>query len=293
MNILGTGLSGLVGSRIIDLFAGRYSFENLSLETGVDITNKEMVDVYFEKSKSPWVFHLAAYTDVQGAEKEREMGENGIAWKVNVLATEHIVENCKKYGKHLLYLDTDYAFDGSKKAYTEEDTPHPLGWYAKTKSEGAKKVSELGDKGLIFRISNPYRAFPVGKKDFVHKMLERLQTGQLITAPSDQVFAPTFIDDIVCAIEVLIPLDAHGVFHIVGSNPLSPFDAAMEIAHIYGLDTQFVKKTTFADMFRDRAPVPQYAALSNAKVTALGVTMRSFSEGVSEMKRQEDVKPQN
>lgn len=286
MNILGTGLSGLVGSRVTQLLSPDFTFENLSLETGVDITNKESVTMRLERSAAPWVFHMAAYTDVQGAEKERTLGEQSIAWKVNVVATEHIADTCKKLGKKLLYIDTDYAFDGKKKSYTEEDTPNPLGWYAITKWEGAKRVLTSG--GLVIRISNPYRAHPVGKKDFVHKMLERMQTGQQVTAPTDQLFTPTFIDDIAAALRVLVRLGGSGIYHVVG-NPLSPFEAAKIIAEVFGCDTALVQKTTFADMFVNRAPVPQYAALKNDKIRSLGVFMHSFAQGIEEVKKQEDL----
>lgn len=291
MNILGTGLSGLVGSRVVDLMSSEYSFENLSLETGVDITNKESVDGYFSKSEAPWVFHMAAYTDVQGAEKERSLGEQSVAWKVNVLATENIAENCKKLGKKLLYVDTDYAFDGTlpDHLYTEDEAVNPLGWYAKTKSEGAKRVLALGPQGLVIRISNPYRANPVGKKDFVHKMIERLQAGQSITGAADQLFVPTFIDDIAAALKMLVSQNASGIYHVVSAPPLTPYDAGLAIAEVFGFDKGLVGKTTFAEMFANRAPTPQYAALSNVKISALGVAMHSFADGISQMKKQESV----
>jgi dTDP-4-dehydrorhamnose reductase len=231
---------------------------------------------------------MAAYTDVQGAEKERVLGEQSVAWKVNVQATQNIVDNCIKLGKKLLYVDTDYAFDGKKKSYSEDDIPNPLGWYAKTKSEGAKRVLALGNAGLVIRISNPYRANPVGKKDFVHKMLERMQAGQSVTGPTDQVFTPTFIDDIAVALRVLVKLGANGIYHVVGSS-LSPFDAAMTIAEIFACDTSLVQRITFAEMFANRAPTPQYAALSNDKIKALGIAIHSFKEGIAEVKKQESV----
>lgn len=286
MKILGTGLSGLVGSRVTELLSPDFTFENLSLETGVDITDKTSVDTHFATSAAPWVFHMAAYTDVQGAEKERTLAQKSTAWKVNVLATQNIADNCRRLRKKLLYIDTDYAFDGKKKSYSEEDTPNPLGWYAVTKSEGAKRVLALGQQGLVIRISNPYRAHPVGKKDFVHKMLERMQSGQSVTAPVDQLFAPTFIDDIAAALRVLVRLGANGIYHVVGS-PLSPFEAAEIIAEVFGCDAGLVRETTFARMFADRAPVPQYAALKHDKIQSLGVKMHSFAQGIAEVKKQE------
>lgn len=280
MNILGTGLSGLVGSRIVQLLTPDFTFEDLSLETGVDITDRKNVNAYFGKSDAPWVFHMAAYTDVQRAEVERQL-----AWKINVDATENIVTNCIKFGKKLLYVDTDYAFDGKKKYYNEDDPPNPLGWYAKTKTEGAERVLAMG--GLVIRISNPYRANPVGKKDFVHKMLERLQSGQNITGATDQLFAPTFIDDIAAALQKLISISASGIYHVVPAPALSPYEAGLAIADVWGYDRNLVQKTSFATMFAGRAPAPQYAALKNDKITSLGVKMHPFSEGIKEVKQQE------
>lgn len=287
MNILGTGLSGLVGTRLITLLGDHMNFQNLSLENGVDITRKDDVDSYLQNSDAPWVFHLAAYTDVQGAEKERELQENSTAWKVNVSATENIVANCKKLNKRLVYIDTDYAFDGKNWPYDEDAPTSPLGWYAITKTEGARRVRTLGENGLIIRISNPYRAHPVGKKDFVHKMRERLEQGLEITAPHDQQFVPTFIDDLARAIDILVKENASGIYHVVSSSALSPYEAAISIAQVFGLDESLVKKTTFAQMFKDRAPAPQYAVLTQQKIQRLGFTPRSFLDGIREVKSQE------
>ena len=220
------------------------------------------------------------------------MGAESLAWKINVTATENIIENCKKLGKKLLYVDTDYAFDGKKKLYTEEDAPHPLGWYGITKYEGAKRVLALGGNGLVMRIANPYRAHPVGKKDFVHKMMERLQSGQDVVGATDQVFVPTFIDDIARAVRALIKASASGIYHVVGSTALSPYEAAGTIAKVLQLDTSHIKPTTFHAMFQDRAPVPQFAALTNAKLSSLGVSMYTFEEGLKEMKKQEQEEKQ-
>lgn len=287
MNILGTGLSGLVGSRIMELLSPSMTFKNLSLETGVDITNKKDVDAYFAESSADWVFHLAAYTDVQGAEKEKEHQKESTAWKVNVLATEYIVDNCRLHKKKLLYIDTDYAFDGKSGPYDEDSIPNPQCWYAKTKTEGAKRVLSLGKDGLVVRISNPYRAHPVGKKDFVHKMLERFSQGLSISAPNDSLFVPTFIDDLAIAVERMVTVNAYGIYHVVGSEALSPYQASLQIAHIFNCDSSLVKETTFGEMFTDRAPAPQLANLTQEKIKNLGVHPHTFEEGLIEVKSQE------
>ncbi|MCL4529231.1 MAG: NAD(P)-dependent oxidoreductase [Chloroflexi bacterium] len=260
-----------------------FEFKNYSLETGVDITDKDAItQKIISDSDAAWVFHLAAYTNVQKAETDREAAE-----LVNVTATQHIVDACRKSGKRLLYVDTDYAFDGKKKeGYAEEDTPHPLCWYARTKSEGAKRVLAY-DKGLVIRISNPYRAHPTGKTDFVHKILERLTSGQDVTAPADQLFVPTFVDDVAAALRTLVSVNASGIYHVTSGSVISPFEASKIIAQTYGCDTGLVRPTTFAAYFEGRAPIPQYAVLLNNKITKLGVSMHDFRGGIKEVYDQE------
>jgi len=290
MKLLGTGLSGLVGSRIVEVLSPRHTFTNMSLENGVDITDRD--DVISRVTGEPdvsWVLHFAAYTNVQQAETDRHLGTKSDAWKVNVEATQSIIDACIASGKKLVYVDTDYAFDGTKQVYKEDDASHPQGWYAETKSEGAKRVVALGKMGLVIRISNPYRANPVGKTDFVHKMLLRLQTGQDVVAPYDQLFVPTYIDDIAIALEKLITIAASGIYHVVGSQAISPFDAAKVVAKAYGYDARLVKSTTFREYFAGRAPIPQYAVLSNEKLRSIGISMRGFLEGIQEVKRIENL----
>ena len=81
--------------------------------------------------------------------------------------------------------------------------------------------------------------------------------------------------------------NAHGVFHVVGSVALSPYDAAISIAQVFGCSLDLVQKTTFAEMFKDRAPVPQFAVLTQKKTEAAGIHPRSFVDGITEVKAQE------
>lgn len=286
MNIIGTGLSGLVGSRVVELLSSTLTFENLNVRDQGDITNRTIISEQMHRSAAQWVFHFAAKTDVDGAEKERSMGEKSPTWIVNVLGTEAIIDACEKTGKRLLYISTDYVFDGTKQFYTEDDAPHPVGWYATTKCEGEKRVLAMGNRGLVIRIANPYRASFARKSDFVRSIIDRLEKGDAVTAPSDQIFVPTFIDDIAVAIRALINANADGIYHIVGSQELSPFVAAGKIAESFGYDTRRIIPTSFSLYFADRAPRPKQAALKHDKITKLGVRIRSFDEGLTEMKRQ-------
>lgn len=289
MNILGTGLTGLVGSRVMDLLSPSYAFENLSLETGVDITKPDELAKRLKASDAPWVFHFAAYTDVQAAEKEKALGEQSAAWRVNVEATRTIVSLCKELGKRLLYISTDYVFDGTKDEYAEEDKPNPQGFYAETKFHGEEAVRTLEGSGVIVRIGNPYRANPKTKPDFLHKVKERLSQNLPVASPTDQLFVCTFIDDLARAIDAIVKNNAKGVYHVPSQKPVVPYDVMRLIARLYGFDEALVTKTTFAEFFKGRAPVPQKAALKHDKIDALGVSLHTVESGFEEVKKQETV----
>ncbi len=282
MKILGTGLSGLVGSRIVELLSSKHEFANLSLETGVDITQEEVTHSHIKAANVPWVFHFAAITDVDGAEKERNLGNKSKSWIVNVDATRYVTTAANESGKRVLYVSTDFVFDGTKKEYRENNTPNPQGWYAITKYEGEKIVAQNPDN-LIIRISNPYVAGVGVRPDFIHKIMERLAQKLPVSAPDDQLFIPTFVDDIAGAIDALMSVQAKGIYHVVGTGGVSPYTVATKIAARMGIDTNVVTSTSFAKFFEGRAPRPFYAVLNNDKITALGVHMSTFDEGLAKI----------
>jgi len=124
------------------------------------------------------------------------------------------------------------------------------------------------------------------KKDFYRIILDRLQQGLDVKAVTDHIFCPTFIDDIAYAINALIKSDAKGVYHAVGNQSLNPYDAAIKIAEVFGLDTNLITKTTREEFFKDRAQRPFNLALGNDKIQKLGVEMLGFEEGLRRIKKQ-------
>ena len=284
MKLLGTGLSGMVGSYVMENLKDSYEFQNLSLETGVDITKPELVDAYMATSDAPWVLHFAAMTDVDAAEKEKELGEKSSTWIVNVGATENIVASSKKYKKRMVYISTDFVFPGGEKVFSEEDTPNPVGWYATTKYEGEKRVAELGDQGVIVRITFPYGVTKGPKQDFVTKMRNQLAAKNPLLAPIDQVFVPTFVEDIAKGIDLIVKNNASGIYHIVGPGWMSSYDAALEVAAVFGGDPSLIQKTTAAEFYQGRALRAFQLRTGNAKIQKLGLNSTSFIEGLTKLK---------
>ncbi|MDP3987819.1 MAG: NAD(P)-dependent oxidoreductase [Candidatus Levybacteria bacterium] len=282
MKILGTGLSGLVGSRIIELLNGKYQFES----SDIDITDQASITKKIKESDASIVLHLAAKTDVDGCEKDKPLGENGDAWKINVLGTKNIAAACQDNRKKMIYISTDFVFDGSSaSAYSEEDSPNPINWYAKTKYEGEKIVQSLSTPWVVVRLAYPYRA-EYQRPDFFRAILNRLQNNQPVKAVADYIFTPTFIDDVPLAIDKLVESQSTGIYHVVGSQILSPYMAGLLIAKNFTLDVSLVTETTTEEYFKNRATRPLYLGIKNDKIEKLGVKMKTFEEGLEEIKRQ-------
>lgn len=288
MKILGTGLTGLVGSRIVELLSDKYEFENLSRSSGVDILDKEKIMEKIRTSDAQIVLHLAAKTDVDGCEKDKALEQDGEAWKINVEGTRNVADACSETNKKLIYVSTDFVFDGENLppgGYSEEDIPNPINWYAQTKYEGEKIIQKLKTPWIIARTAYPYRS-NFTKSDFFRTILDRLRNGQTVAAITDHIFTPTFIDDIAFAIDALIENDSRGIFHAVGGQSLTPHKAANLIADEFKLDKSKISETTRSGFFNNRAPRPFQLVLKNDRITKLGVRMRTLEEGLRDIKRQ-------
>lgn len=283
MNIFTIGGSGLVGSRIVELLSGKHHFQDLSLTNGVDITDPASLDVIKKDTDHEVVILLAAKADVDGCEQDRELGENGAAYKINVGGVQNVVNACLATNKKLIYISTDFVFDGENTpdgGYTEEDFPNPINWYAETKYKGEEIVKNSGLPFIIARIAYPYRKEFDTKVDLVRAIKNRLSENKPVNAIADHVMTPTLIDDIAYALDQLIEKEQNGIFHVTGSQSLSPYDLAMLIAEKFNLDKSLISKTTRAEYFASCAPRPFNVAMNNSKIQNLGVKMKTLDEGL-------------
>jgi dTDP-4-dehydrorhamnose reductase len=288
IKIIATGLTGLIGSRLVELTSDDFDWLPLRRKDGFDITSVEKVDKAISSFNGEAVLHLAAFTDLNAANKERG-DKNGSCYRINVLGTRNIARACQKNGKYLIHASTDAVFGGEKKSpYTEDDSPCPIEWYGQTKLWAEEEVLKSGCQSAIVRFAYPFRAEFEPKKDFVRKIIDQLKAGKKISMFSDTVFTPTFIDDIVPALTAILIKKPAGIFHVVGSTPLSPFAAAGEIAKVFGLGEKLIRPQKLdAYLEAGGRPYPRYAGLSNQKLRMeLGVSMRTFLSALEEMKRQ-------
>ena len=281
--LLMTGASGLVGSRFVEMFTDKYDVANIDLTTGVDITDKASLEKFVSLHKADVLIHLAAFTDTNKAFAETGNKE-GICYKVNVVGTKNIAEACREHGIHLIHISTDYVFDGTKATpYIESDSVSPIEWYGETKATAEVEVANSGASYTICRIAYPYRKAFDPKPDLIKKIRLGLESGKLYPQFTDTVITPTFIDDIARAFDALATQKLSGIYHVVGSSALSPYDLAVKVAAVYGFDPAVVKRGSLTEYLKSASrPFARTVAVSNAKATHdLGLHFATIDEGLA------------
>ena len=282
--ILGTGLDGFVGSRVVELNP-QYEFINL-IYPQADITKIETLETFFQNSTADTLIHFAAFTDTKAA-WEQKFDTNSPCFKVNVEGTKNVAQLCKKYNKHLIHISTDYVFNGQKNVpYNENDLPNAMEWYGQTKAMAEKIALDAG--ATVVRISFPYRKeFPL-KVDFIRGYINKLQSSEPLNLFTDQTITPTFIDDIAHGLDIIIQQKPAGIFHLVGSSSHSPYEIAQEVARIFNLDSSLIHPSSLEKYLIDNPtarPFGKNQSLSNQKIKdELGISMRTLTNGLEAIK---------
>ena len=284
MKVLITGAKGMLGSALCPellkcgykILATDITFTSKDI-TYLDIRDKKNVEDVFKDFKPDIVFHLAASTDVDRCENEREE-----AFNVNTLGTENIVSFCTGTNINMVYISTAAVFDGRKKEpYTELDQPNPLNIYAKTKLEGEKIVQRILRKYFIVRAGWMIGGIDKDKK-FVLKIIRQLQSKKEILAVTDKKGSPTFTKDLSKGLIELFPTQHYGLYHMANKGSCSRYDLAKLIVKLMGRDDVVVRPVS-SDVFPLRAPRPDSEAIRNSKLEALGMNnIRTWEEALEE-----------
>ncbi|NOY89243.1 MAG: SDR family oxidoreductase [FCB group bacterium] len=249
-----SGAKGLIGARLTELWQDKFKVIPLD-RTEFDIIDKKAVKDYLEKVEFDVFLHLAAYTNVDGAEKDKEL-----AYKINVEGTKNLFNTVQQKNKKFIYISTDFVFDGKKEniPFTEKSLPNPLGWYGKTKYEGEKIVA---GKAAIVRLSYPFGPSPALKQCFIHRIIGALKAKKTLKMITDSLITPTPIDNIGAGLARLIDNYRPQIFHLVGRESISPYNLGLKIARDNHLNKDLVQPITFAQYSQERAPRPQWAKI--------------------------------
>ena len=286
--LLVIGASGLLGSRIMEHARG--NFEAVPLHGAkalhlnslkLDITNQNSVSKLFNKLKPHTVVHTASETNVDKCEIEKEH-----AWKVNAEGTRNIAMACGKINTRLVYISTDYVFNGEKGNYTEEDKPFPINYYGLTKFEGEKQVIKQCENYAILRTSVLYGWHP-WKQNFATWIIDKLKQQQEITVVEDHYNTPTLADNIAEMIVEVAKKDLRGLYHASGRERISRYEFAKQIAKSFNLSSELIKPVKMSQLTAWIAKRPKDSSLNTGKIQKqLKTKPLNITEGLNKMKEE-------
>ena len=228
MTILITGSKGQLGMELQKLLDEKGMNYTATDSGEMDITNKTAVDAFFQKVNPTLVFHCAAYTAVDKAEDEgKDLNE-----KVNAIGTKTIADAAEAHGAVMVYISTDYVFDGNNsKEYTEIDQANPQNEYGRMKYEGEQWVQNICSKYYIIRTSWVFGEFG---NNFVYTMLRLAKTHPVLTVVDDQIGRPTWTRTLAAFMLHLLDTDAvFGLYHLSNDGSCSWYEFACEILKDY------------------------------------------------------------
>ncbi len=284
--ILVTGAGGLLGSKII----GKAKMNHIVYPTHatrpfsprsihMDITDKAEVKSVLSKIKPDVVIHTAAETNVDKCETEKEH-----AMKVNAEGTKALAETCRKIRAKIVYVSTDYVFNGRKGLYTEDDAPNPVNYYGLTKLKGEQYVRNLSNNFVIVRTSVLYDAHPK-KLNFAKWVIEQLTEKKTITVVEDHYNSPTLAANLADAILEIVENGLKGLYHTAGCERISRYGFALRIAHVFNLDESLIKPIGMDELKNWIAKRPQDSSLCVGKVQReIQTELLNVEQSLNEMK---------
>jgi dTDP-4-dehydrorhamnose reductase len=253
MRILIIGSEGMLGHDLVDILSADNEVSTTTIDT-LDITDIDKTIQTVNEVNPDVLVHAAAYTDVDGSESNSDL-----AYKVNAIGTRNVAVACQKADCAMVYICTDYVFDGTKgSSYYEYDQTNPLSVYGKTKLAGEIYIRDILNKFYITRTSWLYGFHG---PNFVTTMLNLAETNDVISVVNDQIGSPTYTVDLANAIAKLITKPNYGIYHITNSDHCSWYEYAKEIFNNAGVNIDLKPVTT--EEFPRPAFRPKYSVLEN------------------------------
>ena len=263
------GSSGLLGKALVSEW-GEDTVTGLN-SRDADIRDEKRVLQVVRETKPDWVVLAAAYTDVDGCESNREL-----AFAVNRDGAVNVATATKEVGARLLFLSSDYVFDGKKTTPYEADDPrNPQSVYGQTKAEAEIRLLDLLPHCCIARTS---WLFGVGGKCFPDTILRLAASRPTLDVVDDQRGSPTYVVDLARTIVQLCRKNAEGIVHVNNAGDCTWFEFAEEIIKESGLPT-IVRPVSSEQMARP-APRPAYSVLSPARMIAYGIAMPDWQDAL-------------
>lgn len=277
MKFLVTGVGGQLGHDVMNELAKR-GYDAVGTDIlpesafnsyiQLDITNERAVHDVITQTKPDAVIHCAAWTAVDAAEEEENKPK---VYAINVLGTKHIAESCKEIGCKMVYISTDYVFDGQGTEPWKPDCKDykPLNYYGQTKLEGELAVSGTLDKYFIVRIA---WVFGLNGKNFIKTMINVGKTHDEVRVVNDQIGTPTYTYDLARLLVDMCETEKYGYYHATNEGGyISWYDFCREFYRQYGLKTKVMPVIT-AEYGLSKAKRPYNSRLDKSKLREAGFT---------------------
>lgn len=250
----------MLGRALRQVFAGRNEMIWFT-RNDFDITDLDRTLIKIRAGRPDFLIHAAAYTDVDGNELNPEK-----AYLVNGVGTRNVAIACEQTGCPILYVSTDYVFDGNKKSpYNEWDAPNPINSYGLSKLIGERFVTSLTNRFFVVRTSWLYGG---NGKNFVDTIVKLLSKKKGLKVVDDQVGSPTYAYDLALKLRELTG-KGYGVYHLTNSSKCSWYEFAAEIARLKGIKAK-ISPITSAE-FNRPAQRPAFSVLKNNMLKLEGV----------------------
>ena len=270
--ILITGSNGQLGTELCHLLDERNISYTATDSAEMDITDRDAVDAVFQAVKPTFVFHCAAYTAVDKAEDEgKELDE-----KINVAGTKNIAEAAESAGAVLVYISTDYVFDGTNAGeYPVDAETNPKNEYGRTKLAGEQLVQSICSNYYIIRTSWVFGQYG---HNFVYTMRRLAETYPTLTVVSDQVGRPTWTRTLAeFMVHVMETKPENGIYHLSNDNSCSWYEFACEILKDFDVE---VKPVT-SEEYPQKAYRPKHSVMDLSKAKATGFAIPTWQEALA------------
>jgi dTDP-4-dehydrorhamnose reductase len=266
MRVLIVGASGFIGNALHRAFGdqsvGTYCNHPAEGLLPLDVRDAGAVGRLVSDVRPQLVVHPAALPHVDWCEDHEHE-----SYDVNVAGTRNVAAAARAAGARFMYFSTDYVFDGRDGPYREDAVPNPLNVYGRHKLEAEGLIAGTLEDHLIVRICGVYGFEPAGK-NFVMALLGRSRRGEAMQVPSDQWNNPTYVDNLVAAVQELAGSAQRGILHVVGPEYLDRISFARLACVVLGIDPRFLRARTTAELGQ-RAPRPLRGGLDSATARAL------------------------
>ena len=271
MRVVITGHNGQLGRQLLSAFA---SDEVLPLDLPCDDITDPGVVTCITRFAPDLVVHAAAFTDVDGAEKEPDA-----AFRVNAVGTHNVALAAQRAGAALMHVSTNEVFDGTRReAYREWDAPNPISTYARSKAAGEQIVRELLRHCYIVRVA---WLFGPGGNNFITKILAGAEKHGSLRVAADEFGNPTYAPDAAVAMAHLAETGHFGIYHLTNSGFCSRYEFAREIMRLAGKPDLPITPILSADWPRPSKP-PLHAVLANTAGANLGITLRPWQMALAD-----------